>query len=128
MRSALAGQPIEIHGNGKQLRDPVHVSDVVGASLSAILMFCRSHVFNITGPRALDVRQIAKIGAVAGQSEIIWRGLGALEKAIDIGGYRAETSRVARELKWRPRSRTRVRRNPAIKRPKPICELGRASG
>ena len=75
IRNALAGQPIEIHGNGKQLRDPVHVSDVVDAFLSASLTSCRSRVFNISGPGALDVRQIAKIAAAAGQCEIIWRGI-----------------------------------------------------
>jgi len=105
IRNALAHQPIEIYGNGKQLRDPVHVSDVVDAFLSAGVTFSKSRVFNISGPEPLQVRQIAKIAAAAGHCEIIWREFGALEKAIDIGSYRAEASRVRGELKWRPRTR-----------------------
>ena len=67
IRNALAGQPIEIHGNGRQLRDPVHVSDVVDAFLSAGLTSCRSRVFNISRPDALEIHSRAKIAAAAGQ-------------------------------------------------------------
>jgi len=105
VRNALAGEPIEIHGNGRQLRDPVHVTDVVDAFLAAGLRSFGSRVFNISGPDALEIRQIAKIAAAAGRCEIICREFGPLEKAIDIGSYRAEASRVRSELKWRPRTR-----------------------
>ena len=105
LRNALAGKPIQIYDGGKQLRDPVHVSDVVDAFLRAGLASGTSRVFNVGGPEALEIRQIAKIAAAAGNCEIAWREFDRAEKAIDIGSYRANASRIARELKWQPRIR-----------------------
>jgi UDP-glucose 4-epimerase len=105
LRNALAGQPIQIYGEGKQLRDPVHVSDVVDAFLSAGLASGTSRVFNVGGPEALEIKQIAKIAAAAGHCDLAWREFDHSQKAIDIGSYRADASRIARELKWQPRIR-----------------------
>lgn len=105
LRNALAGQPIQICGDGKQLRDPIHVSDMVDAFLRVGFSSGTSRMFNIAGPEALEIRQIAKIAAAAGHCEIVWRDFDPVEKAIDIGSYRTDASRVARELKWQPRIR-----------------------
>jgi UDP-glucose 4-epimerase len=105
LRNALQGRPIEIYGNGKQLRDPVHVSDVLDAFLLAGLVSGTSRLFNVGGPEALEVQQIAKVAAAAGGCEIIRREFSDSQKAIDIGSYKADASRIARELNWQPRIR-----------------------
>lgn len=105
LRNALTGQPIQIYGDGKQLRDPVHVDDVVDAFFLAGISSGTSRTFNIAGPEALEIRQIAKIAAAAGHCEIVWRDFDPAENAIDIGSYRTDASRVVRELKWQPRIR-----------------------
>lgn len=105
LRNAAIGKPIQIYGGGTQLRDPVYVSDAVDAFLRAGLASGTSRVFNVGGPEALEIRQIAKIAASAGNCEIVWREFDRADKAIDIGSYRSNASRIARELKWKPKIR-----------------------
>ena len=107
LRNALAGRPIEIYGNGKQLRDPVHVDDVVDAFLRAGISPAGSRIFNIAGPEVLEIQRIAEIAAEAGHCEIVKREFKPAEKAIDIGSYYADATRIGRELKWHPRIRFR---------------------
>ena len=106
-RNALARRPIEIYGDGKQLRDPVHVSDVLDSLLLAGVASGTSRVFNVGGPEALEVQEIAAIAAAAGPCDIIRREFSPSQKAIDIGSYRADASRISRELNWQPRIRFR---------------------
>jgi len=103
LRNALTTRPIEIYGDGKQLRDPVHVEDVVDAFLVAGAASGTSRVFNVAGPEALQLQEIAEIAARAGGCNIVRREFPESAKAIDIGSYRADASRLARELNWRPR-------------------------
>lgn len=102
LRNALAGEPIQIYGDGKQLRDPVYVDDVVEAFLRAGLASGTSRIFNIGGPERLEIQQIATIAAAAGQCALRRREFRPHEKAIDIGSYYADANRIKRELKWRP--------------------------
>lgn len=103
LRNALMQRPIEIYGDGTQLRDPVHVDDVVEAFLLAGLASGTSRVFNVAGPEALELREIAEIAAREGGCRTVLREFPKGQKAIDIGSYRADASRLARELNWRPR-------------------------
>jgi nucleoside-diphosphate-sugar epimerase len=103
LRNALAKRPIEIVGDGTQLRDPVHVDDVVDAFLRVGVASGTSRFFNVAGPDALEIRQIAEIVAHACGCKIVRREFLKSEKAIDIGSYQADASRLARELNWRPR-------------------------
>lgn len=102
LRNALAGQPIHIYGDGRQLRDPVYVDDVVAAFLRAGLASGTSRVFNLGGPEPLQIQQIAAIAAAAGGCPVHHREFAPQEKAIDIGSYYADQNRIARELEWRP--------------------------
>jgi UDP-glucose 4-epimerase len=103
LRNALAKRPIEVYGDGKQLRDPVHVDDVVDAFLLVGMASGTSRVFNLGGPEALQLGQIAEIAAHAGGCKMVQREFPEYEKAIDIGSYCADASRLARELNWCPR-------------------------
>jgi nucleoside-diphosphate-sugar epimerase len=107
LRRLLLGQPLEIYGDGRQLRDPVYVDDVVEAFLLAGIAERKPHcVYNVGGPEALSLEAIARAAAEAnGGAEIVFRPFPDRVKPIDIGSYCADYSRIQREFGWKPRTR-----------------------
>ena len=107
LRRLLLGQPLEIYGDGRQLRDPVYVDDIVEAFLVAGIaerkQFC---IFNAGGIEPLSLEQIARLAADAnGGAEITFRPFPENVKPIDIGSYYTDSTRIQRELGWKPRTR-----------------------
>jgi CDP-paratose 2-epimerase len=99
---ALAGEPISIYGDGKQVRDILHVDDAVAAyrSVLANIDKVKGGVFNLGGgPRnAVSVRAVlSEIEAVTGQPIAThygdWR-------AGDQYYFVADTRRLEQELGW----------------------------
>lgn len=105
LSNALTGEPIQIYGDGKQLRDPVYVDDAADAFLRAGLASGTSRLFNVGGPERLEIQRIATMAAAAGGCAVRRREFHPQEKAIHIGSYYADRNRIARELQWRPRIR-----------------------
>ncbi len=103
----VRGQGLEVFGDGSQLRDPVHVNDVVDAFLRAgFLQTERRKVYNIAGPEALTLREIAVISArAAGGQPIFFREFPADRKPIDIGSFHADLRRARQALGWFPQIR-----------------------
>ena len=104
IRRLLLGQPVEVFGDGTQLRDPLYVDDAVEAFL---LAGCgrspSSSVYNVGGPAALELREIAQIACrAAGGPPPACRPFPPERKSIDIGSYRTDSSRIRRELGWAP--------------------------
>lgn len=105
LRQALNGEPMLVYGDGRQLRDPVHVDDVVTAFLRAgAAPKLRSRVFNIGGSQAFKVSEIASIVARRGGGSTVSRtpfpeGL----RRMDVGSYRSNTARAGHEFEWTPR-------------------------
>ena len=101
-RKLLREEPIEIFGSGGQLRDPVYVDDVVDSLLLAGQMADPpSRVYNIGGPKALTIEQIARtVCAVAGVPSPVRREFPEELRAISIGGYVSDCARARRELRW----------------------------
>jgi len=60
----LAGEPLEIHGSGQQVRDFVHVSDVVGAVLVA-LATKEDVIWNVASGEATSIIDLAEAMAAA---------------------------------------------------------------
>lgn len=107
-RRALLGQALEVYDGGEQLRDPVHVDDVVEAFLLAGLVASpRSRIYNVGGPEPLPLRQVAEIIAVLAGVPVLPRPFPADRKQIDIGSYVADSTRIRAELGWEPRVRLR---------------------
>lgn len=61
----LAGQPLELHGDGEQTRDFVHVADVVRAQLAALTAEARGPL-NIGTGATTSIRQLAQAVIDAG--------------------------------------------------------------
>jgi nucleoside-diphosphate-sugar epimerase len=103
LRRLTNGERLEVFGDGAQLRDPMYVDDVVSAFLlvgSVDRLPSRS--YNIGGPEALSLREIARIASeAAGVGEPVMRPFPEERKAIDIGSYRTDSTRIQAELGWR---------------------------
>lgn len=105
IRNVLTGVPIQVYGDGSQVRDLAYVDDVVEAFLRAALREeSVGAVLNIGGADRITLLELAEL-------MIERRGDGSLElvpfpkaaKAIDIGDFYTD-DRLARELlEWCPR-------------------------
>ncbi len=101
---ALTGEPILVYGGGEQLRDPVHVDDVVEAFLRAGLApDMEPRVFNVGGPHPLTLSEIAAAAArQSGRSPIHHLPFPESLTRMDIGSYVTDLTRMQRELAWAP--------------------------
>lgn len=104
IKSALIRQPIEVFGNGDQLRDPTYVDDVVEAFLLAgARRNGASRVYNVGGPEVLGVGALARISArLGGGPAVVYRPFPGDRKLIDIGSYYTNWRRIEMELGWSP--------------------------
>lgn len=61
LRAKSLNRPVEIHGDGNQTRDFVHVSDVVLANLAALNSDIKTGIYNVGFGKGYSVLEIAKI-------------------------------------------------------------------
>lgn len=106
VRRALAGDDIEVFGDGSQLRDCLHVDDVVEAFLLAGLApDAAGEVFNLGHTDVLPLIDIAALTVAAAGSTSQVRTIpwpDELER-IDIGSFHGDFSKAAEGLGWSPR-------------------------
>jgi UDP-glucose 4-epimerase len=104
LRKGLLGERIEIFGDGRQLRDPVYVDDVVEAFLrAAAVERPQSPVWNVGGKEALPLSRIADtIARESGAPAPSYRPFPEERKRIDIGSYTTDSSKIRRDLGWQP--------------------------
>jgi UDP-glucose 4-epimerase len=106
LRRALDGVPIQIFGDGMQLRDPIHVEDVVRAFLATgSARSLASRVFNVGGPRPLALRHIAEtVARIGGNKRTTLEMVPFPEhlRKLDIGSYYTDNSRLKSELGIEP--------------------------
>ena len=104
LRKALTGQPLEVFGDGRQLRDPLYVDDAVEAFLAAgAVADLPSRAYNVGGAEALSLAAIAStLSEAAGLPAPTRREFPPEQKAIDIGSYHTDSSLIRRELGWQP--------------------------
>ncbi len=105
LRKLQMGEPLEVFGDGTQLRDPLFVDDAVEAFLMVgEVQPLPSRSYNIGGPEALSLLEITRLACEAGgQPEPTLRPFPAERASIDIGSYRADSSRIRAELGWTPK-------------------------
>lgn len=105
IRNVIEGKPIQVWGDGRQLRDFTYIDDCVDALLLAALHPAASgQIFNLGGLEIINLRDLAALTvevAGGGRFEII--PYPADRKPIDIGDYYADDRRIRTMLGWQPR-------------------------
>jgi UDP-glucose 4-epimerase len=104
VRQLLEGKPISVWG-GKQLRDFTDVEDAVDAFLMAAANpATNGEVYNLGGPEVIDLEAVAKLMVeINGSGECEVLGFPAERRAIDIGDYYGDYSKIRKQLGWEPK-------------------------
>lgn len=104
IRQLLEGKPISVWG-GKQLRDFTDVEDAVDAFLmTAASPVTNGQVYNLGGSEVIDLAAIAKLMVeVNGSGEYEVREFPPERRAIDIGDYYGDFSKIRSQLGWAPK-------------------------
>jgi UDP-glucose 4-epimerase len=103
VRQLLEGQPISVWG-GKQLRDFTDVEDAIDAFLMAAASpSTNGQVYNLGGSEVVDLSRVAQLMIdVNGSGDYEIREFPPDRRAIDIGDYYADFSKIRTELGWTP--------------------------
>jgi nucleoside-diphosphate-sugar epimerase len=104
VRQLLEGKPISVWG-GKQLRDFTDVEDAVDAFLMAAASpATNGQVYNLGGREVIDLAGVAKLMIeVNGAGNFEIREFPADRRAIDIGDYYSDFSKIRTQLGWEPK-------------------------
>jgi len=108
VRQLLEGKPISVWG-GKQLRDFTDVEDAVDAFLMAAANpLTNGQVYNLGGSEVIDLVAVAKLMVeVNGSGSYELHEFPADRRAIDIGDYYGDFSKIRSELNWEPKRTVR---------------------
>ncbi len=104
LRKAMLREPIRVFGDGWQLRDPVYVDDAVDAFLRAgAVRNPPNRMWNVGGAQVLPLSAIATAVSAAAESPApVFQPFPAELKAIDIGSYYTDSTRIRTDLGWTP--------------------------
>ena len=101
---AIADRALTIYGDGAQVRDYVHVDDVVQALLTmAAADRADGRIYNVgsgVGTRLVDLAK--KVIAIAGRGRVEHVPWPALAQQVETGDFVADIARIEHELAWRP--------------------------
>src|SRR5262245_7335968 len=106
IRLAIEGAEIQIYGDGSQLRDFVYVDDAADAFLRAgASEACNGQVLNVGGLAPTAHRdRVELLIKVAGSGRYRFVEWPPEKKAIDIGDFYADSTRIKQMLGWVPRT------------------------
>ena len=104
IRLAIENRPIEIYGDGSQLRDFVYVDDAADAFLRAGASdACNGEVFNVGGDQPISHRDLTTLLVeIAGTGSVRYVDWPAERKSIDIGSFYADSAKFKRATGWAP--------------------------
>jgi UDP-glucose 4-epimerase len=104
IRLAIEDQPIQIFGDGSQLRDFVYVDDAADAFLRAGASdACNGEVFIVGGGPPIAHRELTTLLIdVAGTGRVEYVEWPPEKKAIDIGSFYADSSKFTGTTGWSP--------------------------
>lgn len=105
IRQLIEGTTIKVFGDGLQLRDFTYVDDCVDAMLLAATHdVAVGRIYNLGSEEVINLRDLADLMIAihgSGKREIV--PFPPERKAIDIGDYYSDFSRVRNELGWSPK-------------------------
>ena len=104
IRLAIEDREIQIYGDGSQLRDFVYVDDAADAFLRAGAdEACNGQVLNVGGLEPIAHRDLVQLlVGIAGSGRYQFVEWPPEKKAIDIGDFYADSTRIERTLGWKP--------------------------
>jgi UDP-glucose 4-epimerase len=104
IRKLIEEEPIDVFGDGKQVRDFNYVDDVIEAMLLAAASDdANGHIFNLGSDETINLRDLAAL-----LIEIYGGGTYRIvpfppdRKTIDVGDYYADYRRIRGKLGWQP--------------------------
>ncbi len=105
IRLAIEDGEIQVYGDGSQIRDFVYVDDAVEAFLLAGASdACNGLTLNVGGTEPIAHRElVSRLIEAAGSGRVAYIPWPAEKKAIDIGSFYSDSSRIAEVLGWTPR-------------------------
>jgi UDP-glucose 4-epimerase len=105
IRRLLEGEPIEVWGDGTQIRDFNYVDDVVDVMLMAAMTDdANGGVFNLGSDETINLRDLAALCVeINGQGSLRIIPYPPDRKPIDIGDYYADYRRIRGKLGWTPK-------------------------
>lgn len=105
VKKVLEGTPIEIWGDGLQIRDFNYVDDVVEAMLlAAASEEANGQIYNLGSDEIINLRDLGeKLVGLNGSGECNVIPFPPDRKAIDIGDYYSDFSLIRSKLGWTPR-------------------------
>jgi nucleoside-diphosphate-sugar epimerase len=100
IQRALAGQPITLYGDGQQLRDFIHVDDLVSVTLRAIATpACHNDTYNVGGPEAVALADVAHlIAQQAGGTPVLHQPWPEEHLKVETGDYVGNIAKLASRL------------------------------
>jgi UDP-glucose 4-epimerase len=96
LRRAAEGKTLEIHGDGAQRRDFVHVRDIVSANLAALESPLHGEVFNVGSGTNISVKELADM---ISPDQVHVEG-----RKGDSAATLADISRIRAALDWSPQT------------------------
>ena len=104
LHQVLAGQTLQIFGDGRQLRDFNFVDDVVQALLlAAACETANGQVYNLGGQEPFSLLAVAEmLVQLNGGGRYVITPFPDERKRIDIGDYHGNYGKIQRELGWAP--------------------------
>ncbi len=105
IKQIVDGEEIELFGDGSQLRDLTYIDDVCEAFLLAGASdAANGQVFNLGGSEPISLRDLTQLLIeVAGSGSYRLVPFPEDRKAIDIGSFYADYTKIQRALGWQPR-------------------------
>jgi UDP-glucose 4-epimerase len=106
IRLVIEDREIQIYGDGSQRRDFVYVDDAADAFLRAAASdACNGQVLNVGGGEPVAHRDLVQmLVAIAGSGRARFVEWPPEKKAIDIGDFYADSTRIRQLLGWTPRT------------------------
>jgi UDP-glucose 4-epimerase len=102
IHEAVHGRPLRVYGQGTQLRDYIHIDDVVVAMLAAgVAPEADGKIFNVGTGRGVSFLEVAKmITRAAGRGRIEHTDWPSDAALVETGDFVADTALISRCLGW----------------------------
>lgn len=97
---ALRGEPLTVMGDGMQQRNFIYVTDLAAGNVAALKPEAGGEIFNLDGPRAVTIREVAEtVAEVVGDVEIEFTEARAGDHVVERS---TSNQKAAEVLGWEP--------------------------